>query len=202
MWELDCKEGWAPKNWCFWIVVLEKTLESCLDCKIKPISPKGHQPWMFTGKTDTEAEAPILWLPNAKSQLWKNADAGKDWGPEEKRVTEDETVRPHLCYLTGEGNGNPLQCSCLENPRGGGAWWAAVYGITQSRTQLNWLGSGGSSSSMLFNGHESEQTPGDSEGLEAWCATVHGVAKSQTRLGNLTTLVVRTFWMMLLNINQ
>ena len=81
MWELDHKEGWVPKNWCFWIVMLEKTLESPLDCKeIKPVNPKGNQPWRFTGRTD--AEAPILWPPDVKSWLTeKDPDAGKDWGP-------------------------------------------------------------------------------------------------------------------------
>ena len=83
MWELNPKEGWAPKNWCFWTMVLEKTLESSLDSKIKPINPKGNQPWIFTGKTD--AEAPILWLPNVKSWLiGKDPGGGNDWGQEEE----------------------------------------------------------------------------------------------------------------------
>ena len=82
MWELDYKESWALKNWCFWTVVLEKTLESPLDSKeIQPIHPKGNQPWIFIGRTDVEAETPIHWLPDAKSWLiWKDPDAGKDWG--------------------------------------------------------------------------------------------------------------------------
>ena len=82
MWELGHKEGWAPKNWCFRTVVLEKTLESPLDCrKIKPINPKGNQPWIFIGRTDAEAEAPILWPPDVKSWLTgRDPDAGKDWG--------------------------------------------------------------------------------------------------------------------------
>ena len=89
MWELDHKEGWVPKKWCFWTVVLEKTLESPLDCKeIKPINPKGNQPWIFTGRTDAEAETPILWPPGAKSQLiGKDPDAGKDIRQEEKGRT-------------------------------------------------------------------------------------------------------------------
>ena len=84
--ELDHKEGWAPKNGCFQIVVLEKTFESPLESKaIKSVNPKRNQPWIFTGKTDAEAEAPVLWLPDAKSQLIeKDPDAGKDWGQEEK----------------------------------------------------------------------------------------------------------------------
>ena len=97
MWKLDHKEGWVPKNWIFQAVVLEKTLESPLDCKeIKPVNPKGNQPWIFTERTDAEAEAPILWPPDAKSQLvGKDSDAGKDWGQEEKEKTEDEMVGWH-----------------------------------------------------------------------------------------------------------
>ena len=97
MWELDHKEGWAPKNWCFWTVVLEKTLESPLDCKeIKLVNLKGNQSWIFIGKTDAEAETPILCPPDVKNWLiWKDADAGKDWRQEEKGMTEDEMVRWH-----------------------------------------------------------------------------------------------------------
>ena len=86
MWELDHKEGWAPKNWCFWTVVLEKTLESPLDSKeIRPVNPKGNQPWIFIGRTDAEAEAPILWPPDVKSRLTgKDSDAQKDWGQEKR----------------------------------------------------------------------------------------------------------------------
>ena len=92
MWELDCEESWALKNWCFWTVVLEKTLESPLDCKeIQPVHPKGDRSWMFTGRTDAEAETPILWPPDAKSWLiGKDPDAGRDWGQEEKGMAEDE----------------------------------------------------------------------------------------------------------------
>ena len=97
MWELDYKERWALKNWCFWTVVLEKTLESPLDCKeIRPVHPKGNQSWMFIERTDSEAETPILWPPDVKSWLiWKDPDAGKDWGQEEKGMTEDEMVGWH-----------------------------------------------------------------------------------------------------------
>ena len=95
MWELDHKEGWALKNWCFWPVALEKILESPLDNKeIQPASPKGNQSWIFIGRTN--AEAPILWPPDSKSQLTgKDPDAGKDWGQEEKGGTEDELVGWH-----------------------------------------------------------------------------------------------------------
>ena len=97
MWELEHKESWAPKNWCFWIVVLEKTLESPLDCKeIQPVHPKGDQSWVFIGRTDVEAETPILWPPDAKDWLiWKDSDAGKDWRQEEKGTTEEEMVGWH-----------------------------------------------------------------------------------------------------------
>ena len=93
MWELDYKESWAPpKNWCFWTVVLEKTLKGPLDCKeIQPVHPKGNQSWIFIGMTDAETEAPVLWIPNVKSQLIrKDPDAEKDWRQEEKGMTEDE----------------------------------------------------------------------------------------------------------------
>ena len=97
MWELGHEEGWALKNWCFWTVVLEKTLESPLDCRqIKPVNPKGNQLWTFIGWTDAETEAPILWPPGTKSQLTgKDPDSGKGWGQEEKEVTEDEMVGRH-----------------------------------------------------------------------------------------------------------
>ena len=95
--ESDYKESWAPKNWCFWTEVLEKTLESPLDCKeIQPVYPKGDQSWVFTGRTDSEAETSILWPPDAKSWLiWKDPDAGKDWGWEEKGTIEDGMVGWH-----------------------------------------------------------------------------------------------------------
>ena len=97
MWDLDCKESWGLKNWCFWTMVLEKTLESPLDCKeIQPVHPKGDQSWVFIGRTDAEAETLILWPPHAKSWLvGKDSDAGRDWGQEEKGMTEDEMVGWH-----------------------------------------------------------------------------------------------------------
>ena len=125
MWEVDHKEGWEPKNWCFWTVVLVKTLESPLDCKeIKPVNPKGNQSWIFTERTDAEAEAPILWLPGAKRWLTgKDPDVGNDWGQEEKGTTEDKMVGWHH-WLNGhefeqalresEGQGS-LECC---NPQG------------------------------------------------------------------------------------
>ena len=104
MWELDYKESWALKNWCFWTVVLEKTLESPLDCKkMQPVHFKGDQSWVFIGRTDIEAETPILWPPDVKDWvIWKDPDAGKDWRQEEKGMTEDEMVGWHH-WLNGHG---------------------------------------------------------------------------------------------------
>ena len=104
MWELDYKESWVPKNWCFCTVVLEKTLESPLDCKeIQPVHPKGNKSWVFIGRTDAEAETLILWPPDAKSWLiGKDPDAGKDWGQEEKGTTEDKMIGWHH-RLNGHG---------------------------------------------------------------------------------------------------
>ena len=204
MWELDCEEGWALKNWCFWTVVLEKTLESPVDCKeMQPVHSEGDQPWDFFGGNDAKAETPVFWPPHVKSWLTgKDSDAGRDWEQEEKVTPEDEMAGWHhwldglesewtpgvgdglgglaccdswgrkesdtterLNWLTdcsyhrrhsgkesaydtgdvglisgsgrspGEGNGNPLQCSCLENSIDRGAWWATVYGVTKSWTQ-------------------------------------------------------------------
>jgi len=137
MWELDYKESWAPKNWCFWTVVLEKMLESPLDCKeIQPVHPKGNQSWVFTGRTDVEAEAPILWPPDAKSWLiGKDTDAGKDWGQKEKGMTEDEMVGWHH-RLDGRGFGWTLGVG----DRQGGLVCCDACGHKESDTTelLNW----------------------------------------------------------------
>ena len=136
MWELDHKKkGWAPNNQCFWMVVCEKTLESPLDCKeIQPVHPKGDQSWIFIGRTDVEAETPKLWPPNAKSQLiGKNPDAGKDWGQEEKGVTEDEMVGWHHWL-----NGVEFEQS-QEMVEDREAWGVAVHGVTKS---WRWLSDG------------------------------------------------------------
>ena len=124
MWDLDYKESWAPKNWCFWTVVLEKSLESPLDCKeIQPVHPKGDQSWVFIGKTDVEAETPILWPPDVKSWLiGKAPDAGKDWGQEEKGTTEDEITDSIDMGLGG------LQELVMDRE----AWCDAVHGVTKS----------------------------------------------------------------------
>ena len=97
MWELDCEESWVLKNWCFWTVVLEKTLESLIDCKeIQPVHSKWDQSWVFFGRNDAKAETPVLWPPHAK--IWligKDSDARRDWGQEEKGTTEDEMAGWH-----------------------------------------------------------------------------------------------------------
>ena len=133
MWELDYKESWMLKDWCFWIVVLEKTLESPLDCKdIQPVHPKGEQSWVFIGRTDVEAETLILWPPDAKKWLTgKDPDAGKYWRQEEKGTTEDEMVGWHHWL-----NGHRL-CGLQELVMDREAWRAAIHGVAKSRTQLS-----------------------------------------------------------------
>ena len=109
MQDLDCEESWALKNWCFWTVVLEKTLESPLGCKeIEPVHPKGNQSWIFVGRPDAEAETPILWPPDAKNRLiGKDPDAGRNWGQEEKGTTEDEMAGRHHCLDGRESEWTP-----------------------------------------------------------------------------------------------
>ena len=120
--ELDYKQNWAPKNWCFWTVLLEKTLESPLDRKeIQPVHPKANQSWIFIGRTDAEAESPIFWPPDAKNWfIWKDYDAGKDWRQEEKGMTEDEMIGWHhwldghefeQAPGVGDGQGSLVCCS-------------------------------------------------------------------------------------------
>ena len=136
MWELNHKESWVPKNWCFWTVVLEKTLESPLDCKeIKQVNPKGNQSWIFIGRTDAEVEAPILWPPDAKSQLIrKDPDAGKDWRQEDKRATEDAMVGWHH-----QLNGHEFEQALGVGDGQGGLACYSPWGCKESdMTELNW----------------------------------------------------------------
>ena len=139
MWELDYKESWMLKNWCFWTVLLEKTLESFLDWEeIQPVHPKGNQSWLFIGKTDAEAETPILWPPDVKNWLiWKDSDAGKDWSQEEKGTTEDE-MAGWQHWL----NGHKFE----QTPGVYWSLWTGRSGMLQSirsqsdtTEQLNWL---------------------------------------------------------------
>ena len=140
MWELDCEAGWALKNWCFWAVVLEKTLESPLDCKeIQPVHSEGDQPWDFLGRNDAKAETPVVWPPDAKSWLiGKDSDAGRDWVQEEKGMTEDEMIGWHH-WLDGRESEWTLGVG-----DGQGSLAAAIHGVTKSRiqlsdwTELNW----------------------------------------------------------------
>ena len=139
MWELDCKESWAPKNWCFWTVVLEKTLESSLDSKeIQPVNPKGNQSWILIGRTDAEAATSILWPPHVKNWLiGKDPDGDeKDWRWEEKGITEDEMVGWYhqldgheFEQATGAGDGQGSLACC------------SPWGCKESDTteQLNWI---------------------------------------------------------------
>ena len=137
MWKLDCEESWGLKNWCFWTVVLEKILESPLDCKeIQPVHSKGDQSWLFIGRTDAEAETPMLWLPHVKSWLTgKDSDAGRDWGQMEKGTTEDEMAGWHhqldgheFGWTPGVGDGQ------------GGLACCDLWGCKESDTTewLNW----------------------------------------------------------------
>ena len=150
MWELDYQESWALKNWHFWTVVLEKTLESPLDCKeTQPVHPKGDQSWVLIGMTDVEAENTILWPPDVKSWLiWKYPDAGKDWG-QEKGTTEDEMVGCHhqlnehgfgWTLGIGDGQGGLLCC---------GSWGRKELDTAE---QLNWTESSALSKSALIEG--------------------------------------------------
>ena len=137
MWELDCEESWVPKNWCFWTVVLEKTLESPLDCKeIQPVHSERDQPWDFFGRNDANAETPILWPPHAKSWLiGKDSDAGGDWGQEEKGTTEDEMAgwhhrlnRHESEWTPGVGDGQGGLACC-------DSWGCKESDMTE---QMNW----------------------------------------------------------------
>ena len=143
MWELDCEVGWVPKNWCFWTVVLEKTLESPLFCKeIQPVHSEGDQPWDFFGGNDAEAETPVLWPLHAKSWLiGKDSDAGRDWGQEEKGTTEDEMSGWHHWldgheseWTPGVGDGQEGLACCDS--------WGRKESDTTERlnwTELNWI---------------------------------------------------------------
>ena len=152
MWELDYKENRAQKNWFFWTVVLEKTIESSLDSKeIQPVHPKGDQSWVFTGRTDTEAKTPILWPPDVKNWLiWKDPDAGKDWRLEEKGTTEDEMVAWHHWVNghefeqtpgDGEGQGSLVCCSPWVRKESDMAEWLNNNKCSpdlQLRTSVQW----------------------------------------------------------------
>ena len=133
MWELDHKESWAFKNWCFWTIVLEKTLGSPLDCKgIKLVNPKGNRSWIFIERTDAEAEVPILWSPDGKNWLiGKDPDAGKDWRQEEKRTTEGKCF--HVITDSMDMSLSKLRKIVKDRE----AWCAAAHGVSKCRTWLS-----------------------------------------------------------------
>ena len=134
MWELDYKESWALKNLCFWTVVLEKTLENPLDSKeIQLVHPKGNQSWIFIGRTDAEVETPILWPPNVKNWfIWKDPDARKDWGQEEKGMTENKMAGLHITDSMGMSFSNFWELVMDRE-----AWPAAVHGVAKNWTWLS-----------------------------------------------------------------
>ena len=149
MWELDYKESWALTNWCFWTVVLEETLESPLDCKeINPVHPKGNQSWIFIGKTDAEAEVPILWPPDGKSWLVrKDPDDRKNWRQEEKQMTEDEIVGWHhwlhghgFEQALGDGDGQGVRCAAAHGATKSQIWlsdWTTITTFSWRKRQNN-----------------------------------------------------------------
>ena len=196
MWVLDCEESWAPKNWCFWTVVLEKTLESPLDCKeTQWVHPKGDQSWVFIGRTDFEAENPILWPPDAKNWLiWKDPDVGKEWRQEEKGITEDEMVGWHHRLDghafgetpgDGDGQGGLARCrpwGCKESDTAERLNWSFNTLATWCIELTNWKDpdpgknrgqeKGVTEDEMVrchhwLNVHEFEDSQGDSDGQKS-----------------------------------
>ena len=164
MWELDCEEGWAPKNWCFWTGVLEKTLESPLDCKeIQPVHSEGDQPWVFFGRNDAKAETPVLWPRHVKSWLTgKDSDAGRDWGQEEKGMTEDEIAGWHHWLDGCESERTPGLGDGQEGLACCNSWGLKELDTTE---QLNWT------DVCLVNRRVKEQTPGIVSGQCICCCS-------------------------------
>ena len=150
MWEMDCKENWAQKDWCFWTVMLEKTLESPSDCKeIQPVHPEGDKSRIFIGRTNAEAETPILWPPDVKNWLiWKDPGAGTDWRQEEKGTTEDEMVGwnhwlngPEFEQAPGAGDGQGSLACCSPLVAKGQTWlsnWAELNWPKRSSLEGLW----------------------------------------------------------------
>ena len=179
MWKLDYQESWVLKNWCFWTVVLEKTLESPLDCKeSQPAHPKGSQSWIFFGRTD--AETPTLWPPDVKNWLiWKDPDAGKDWRREEKGTTEDEMAGWHH-WLNGWVWVNF-----------GSWWWAGKPGVLQSmwlqRVGHNWVTELHWTDEEVMATHSYTLAWRNHMDWGSWWAAVHRVTQSLTQLRGLSS---------------
>ena len=210
MWELDCEESWALKNWYLWTVVLEKTVESPLDCKgIQPVHSEGDQPWVFLGRNDAKAETPVHWPPHVKSWLiGKDSDAGRDWGQEEKGTTKDEMAGWHhwldgceseWTLGVGDGQGGLACCdswghkesdwttelNCNEDVK----WF---FGGSEGKESACSVGDLSSISGLGRSPGEENSNPLQYSCLEnpmkkgVWWATVHRVAKSQTLLTEMT----------------
>ena len=200
MWDLDHKESWAPKNWCFWTVVLEKTLENPLDSKeIKPVNAKENQSWKFIRRTDAEAKTPILWPPDAKNWLiGKDPDAGKDWRQEEKGMAEDKMIGWHhrLDWTwgwasSGFGDEQGSLACCSPWGRKESTWLNNSTELMLGKTEcerrkgqqsMRWLDS--IINSMDMNLSKLQEIVTD---MEDWSAAVHGLSKSWTWLSNWTT---------------
>ena len=169
MWELDCEESWAPKNWCFWTLVLEKTLESPLDCKkIQPVHSR-DQSWLFFERNDAKGETPVLWPPHVKSWLiGKDSDAGRDWGQEEKGTTENEMAGWHhrldgydFGWTPGVGDGQEGLACC-------DSWGRKELDTTE---QLNWLTDWPVMSRIIWNWTEQDEKKKEERAIYFWIKT-------------------------------